>query len=73
MNHKQGSMVDLPPYRLHPFAWLLSHDPQHVYPVAQAFHILDNSDEKSVCTGSLHNLALHIFNATMGLMRKCTS
>ncbi len=48
MNHKQGSMADLPPHWLHPFAWLLSHDPEDVYPVAQAFHILDNGDEKPV-------------------------
>lgn len=59
-------MADLPPHWLHPFAWLLSYDPQDVYPVAQAFHMLDNSDEKPVFTGSLHNLALHIFQCYHG-------
>lgn len=60
------TLVRVPPYWLHLFAWLLSHDPQDVYPVAQAFHILDNSDEKPVFTGSLHNLALHIFQCYHG-------
>lgn len=70
MNHNQGSIADLPSHWLHPFAWLLSYDPQDVYPVAQAFHILDNSDEKPVFTGSLHNLALHIFQCYHGFNEK---
>lgn len=71
MNHKQGSMADLPPHWLHPFAGCC-HMTLKMCILLHKLFTYSNSDEKPVCTGSLHNLALNIFNATMGLMRKCT-